>query len=489
MVSYVPPKQAGKYKAVASGAITNGKPVFVHTDGTVKQVVDNSISFSSGSNVTFETGNINFETYSTGSTFDSSNNKVVLVYTDNSNSNYGTAVVGSISGSTLSFGTPTVYESAQTNYSKCTFDSDTNKVIIAYSDEGNSGYGKAVVATVSGTTISFGSVATFNNTGDTEHIGICYDSNASIVFISYRDNGANGHGYIRLGEVSGTSISFGTNHLFNNNSTKSTSPTFDSANNKVVLSYSDTYDQKGRFNICTVNNASSVTIGSLKTYELATTDFVDSCFDSDQNKTVVVYEDTGNSEYGTIVVIDSSGNVSTPSVFNSAQTRDISCDFNSDTESGLIAFNDGGNSNAITVKEFEVTDGSNSVSTRNKTTINDRIGNKTRVVFDSNANKFVVSYRADHEDGPFAQANIVTSQKTALTLTSENYIGIASGGTYADTAEATIDVVGTVNKDQSGLTAGQTYYVQTDGTLGTTADSPSVVAGTAISATELIVKG
>ena len=38
MVAYVPPKQAGKYKAVASGAITNGKPVFVHTDGTVKQV-------------------------------------------------------------------------------------------------------------------------------------------------------------------------------------------------------------------------------------------------------------------------------------------------------------------------------------------------------------------------------------------------------------------------------------------------------------------
>ena len=35
MVAYVPPKQAGKYKAVASGAITNGKPVIVNTDGTV----------------------------------------------------------------------------------------------------------------------------------------------------------------------------------------------------------------------------------------------------------------------------------------------------------------------------------------------------------------------------------------------------------------------------------------------------------------------
>jgi len=93
--------------------------------------------------------------------------------------------------------------------------------------------------------------------------------------------------------------------------------------------------------------------------------------------------------------------------------------------------------------------------------------------------------------GSNGQANVVTSAVTDpnRNLTSENFIGIASGGTYPTAAEATIDIVGTVNKDQSGLTAGQTYFVQTDGTLGTSADDPSVVAGTAISATELIVKG
>jgi len=73
-------------------------------------------------------------------------------------------------------------------------------------------------------------------------------------------------------------------------------------------------------------------------------------------------------------------------------------------------------------------------------------------------------------------------------LTSENYIGIASNG-YPDTAWATIDVQGAINDRQSGLTAGQSYYVQTDGTLTTTAGDPSVFAGTAISATKMIVKG
>jgi hypothetical protein len=38
------------------------------------------------------------------------------------------------------------------------------------------------------------------------------------------------------------------------------------------------------------------------------------------------------------------------------------------------------------------------------------------------------------------------------------------------------------------LTAGQKYYVQTDGTLGLSPASPSVLAGTAQSATKLIIK-
>jgi len=42
---------------------------------------------------------------------------------------------------------------------------------------------------------------------------------------------------------------------------------------------------------------------------------------------------------------------------------------------------------------------------------------------------------------------------------------------------------------QGSLTAGQSYYVQTDGTLSTTAGDPSVFAGTAVGTTKLIVKG
>jgi len=46
-----------------------------------------------------------------------------------------------------------------------------------------------------------------------------------------------------------------------------------------------------------------------------------------------------------------------------------------------------------------------------------------------------------------------------------------------------------VNREQTGLTAGEKYYVQNDGSLSTTPDTPSVEAGTAISSTEILVKG
>ena len=45
-------------------------------------------------------------------TFDSTNNKVVIAYQDDGNSNYGTAVVGTVSGTSITFGTPVVFESA-----------------------------------------------------------------------------------------------------------------------------------------------------------------------------------------------------------------------------------------------------------------------------------------------------------------------------------------------------------------------------------------
>ena len=53
------------------------------------------------------------DTHNLESTFDTSNNKVVLAYRDEDNSHYGTAIVGTVSGTGISFGTAVVFQVLQ----------------------------------------------------------------------------------------------------------------------------------------------------------------------------------------------------------------------------------------------------------------------------------------------------------------------------------------------------------------------------------------
>ena len=107
-------------------------------------------------------------------------------------------------------------------------------------------------------------------------------------------------------------------------------------------------------------------------------------------------------------------------------------------------------------------------------------------VFDSSANRPVITYR-DNDNSNYGTA-IAVSPAVPTNITSENYVGFAED-TVATGQPVTVNTKGAIDENQSSLTPGQQYFVQTDGTLGTSADDPSVVAGTAVTATKLIVKG
>ncbi|MCK4592644.1 fibronectin type III domain-containing protein, partial [Candidatus Parcubacteria bacterium] len=83
--------------------------------------------------------------YTSVSTLDSTH--FVAAYNDVGNSNYGTAIVGEVSGTTISsYGAENVFNSAITSYiSVSTLDS--THFVVAYKDEGNSNHGTAIVGT------------------------------------------------------------------------------------------------------------------------------------------------------------------------------------------------------------------------------------------------------------------------------------------------------------------------------------------------------
>ena len=113
------------------------------------------------------------------------------------------------------------------------------------------------------------------------------------------------------------------------------------------------------------------------------------------------------------------------------------------------------------------------------------IGQEHGVAHDANTDQFVLVDNATHNNNYNSTFNY-SDGSVSTNVTAENYIGTSSAA-YANSATATINVSGSLDSNQSSLTPGQKYYVQNDGTLGLTAASPKVFAGTAVAATKLLV--
>ena len=66
-------------------------------------------------------------------------------YRDSTNLNYATIIVGTISGTSISFGSEVVYQTNITTYQSCVFDPVSGGAVIAYRNDGNSDKGTYVV--------------------------------------------------------------------------------------------------------------------------------------------------------------------------------------------------------------------------------------------------------------------------------------------------------------------------------------------------------
>ena len=69
--------------------------------------------------------------------YDENAGKVLAGYINNSVNSYGYAAVGTVSGTSISFGTAVAYTSHWVNYQHASYDSDAQKVVIATEDDQN----------------------------------------------------------------------------------------------------------------------------------------------------------------------------------------------------------------------------------------------------------------------------------------------------------------------------------------------------------------
>ena len=492
---------APQIKLNASGSIAAGKPTVVNTDGTVSQVVqttqglENPIASGSfnffGNQINFPTavyaasldriivaqmeGNTSgashveaFSISDTGAldahgisgtqysgsdqysnysiTWDSTNSKFVLCYTDQSDSNKYKARVGSLGGSdnvTITLGSAvdtglTARNGYNSGGRECdvVYDSNSGKIVVATANSSNNAI--AVVGTVSGTSTTWGSPVTILS-GNSDSVNLAFDASVNKI-VAVVERNTSDYLYSYVGTVSGNSISWGTYQVVE--ATQVAAPpsiVYMTEQQKVFVAY----DQDGFRAHCKIGTVSgdSITWGA---------------------RTDCGTNDTTLQRAGSMIHCAYDTHAKLPAVaWRAAYSSDVLAVSAAKSISGTTATF--GN---IIIAESQ--------------TINS--------AFVCNLNKpggVGIFYRNVSASGQAKYRSVeIASQVT--NVTGENFLGL-SAASYTNGNEATIQISGNSNSNQVGLTTGQNYFVQNDGTLGLAAATPKVYAGTAVSATKLVV--
>ena len=481
--STAPAPGAGSLQANASGTLVTGATVIVNPSGTVSICGPSTGNLFSGNAVQFSANAGNF----TSATYHIGQQKVVVAYVNGATGN-SEAVVGTVSGNSITFGTAAVFANISVGAITATYANNVQKVIIAYTDQTTGppyNQGKARVATVTGNAISFGNVATFfANSIYNPNVTYDYGQNRAVIAFVNQNNG---NLQAIAGEVSGTDITFGPAAVFGNGYSDSVATSFYAAQGRPVIAYA-TGSNTGNVIACIVDTFSGNTIsfGTPAVFQNSQSRFISIGYDSGTEKLVLVTADGFANDAGYTVV--ASLNDTTFTVGNRVPFPNNSNTFSTaiaSYSSGMIISYNDANANAYgsgTAVPINVV--GNSLSYGTTVVFSNAYNESLASTYDSTLARVVTINRVSGVGNAY-----VFSANVSNNLTAENFIGF-SNNNYSNGNTATVQVVGAVaNTSQSNLTPGQSYYVQLDGTLGLSPASPSVFAGTAVAANRIIVKG
>jgi hypothetical protein len=240
-----------------------------------------------------------------------------------------------------------------------------------------------------------------------------------------------------VGEISGTSVNFGTATVTNTTAFGDPTSAYDPNSQRISIAYYDARDND-------IGKSYTVSIDpSNNTYSYSsTTTFSSSVligtrhvYDTIAQKYVVFYRDrTAQKAYAKAGTYNSSDNTIT---WESTQTLVLNEDMN-----------------------------------------------PTTATYDTDNNKPIVGISSA---SAIDYAHVFTTGRIGTNVTAENFIGF-SDAAYSNAQTGRVQIVSSVDDAQTGLTTAAKHYVQTDGSLSTSAGNPSVFAGTAISATKIQVK-
>ncbi len=330
---------------------------------------------------------------------------------------------------------------------------------------------------------------------------VCYDTNANIFVFVYRDDSDAGRIKVRLGYQSEPAsgqhkITWINTDVTIDGDGEYPRCVFDTVNNKVIFAWGSGGGHDIGAAIGTVSGTGSsatISCGNVVTVSGDGPRKPKMAWHTDSGQAGFLYQDTSNN-YNKIITLKTSGTT----VHYTASTRvgtenvdDMACWYSSGTKT--LRTGTKGRFNWISSMGSATSGGSGATAP----TVGSGIVTLTDI--GGSINDWEPNYGFDLPDhslytGLFSTRGDDSNRMKMITMTigsqvsnatSENVIGFTESA-INDTATGTILLDGNVSTNQSGLTPASRYYVQNDGTLGTTSASTNF-GGIALAADKLLI--
>lgn len=293
----------GTVNYVVSAPLSSGQFVVAYTDTADANHGTAKIGNVSGTNITYgaESEFRNNGSTNVGSVASISSSGFVVVYKDVIDSSHGIARIGSVSGDTItSYGARAKYLAASATYNSASVLSSGNfgKFVVGYSDGGDSDHGKVRIGSISGTTITYGTEATFYSAETVSNVSVAALSESQFV-VAYVDDVTNHYGRAKIGTVSGTTVTFGDEAIFLAADSAEQVVVTAISDNKFIVGYQDVSDNRhGTVKIGTVDGT-IITFGAESEFlDVNGAYFIDIGI-INSSQLVVVYKDVFDSDHGT----------------------------------------------------------------------------------------------------------------------------------------------------------------------------------------------
>ena len=489
---------ADEVELAITETIAAGDSMQLNSDGSIDKVFETSttqtaaaINFLRNSGIALNAPRLYF--------FPNSANKFIMLYLDNSNS-YPTVVVGEISGTSISYGTPVVIRSSNCPYpspSLAIDHNDPSKFVVLYANS-QTATGHMKLCSVSGTTITILSGEYDLATGKVEQSDIKFipgNGSPSAFVAAFRDPSAGDKGRYMYGSYSGTTFTFQTVvNMCSNQNVRNMSIAFNTDDPSKFATLSVAGND---YPVIELSSISGTTITPLSQFTMTDSTGASNwsseapglVYDNESGHYLGAIRKTSGStlQVGAFSVSGSTiSKVSNPTNFGEAGSNIQELGIAGDTVYGSQQFvvQYAVYSNPTT-KIFEY-DGSGGFTTIDTYTHGSSYSQSyfTASFSPVGDGRFITGFRDTLSTGGRVGAGTMGVDVLTTNLDITKLHGIAQeAGVNGNSISVAF---GGIDETQTGMTPGSTLYIQGDGSLGTTSTDAKKI-GRAITATKLII--